>query len=246
LTVDTQHIDVMTQLGIQALHTQEKVKSEDIESQKRTAIAKCRRRIDAARNLYEDGDLSREEYLKRKEANEREIVHWEAQTAETEKIALELVLCLEAINRINELWEISDDEDKQGMARNLFSSITYNLDTQRIVDFRLKPWADRFVTLRTALYEDENTAFEGNKNPSNPVQGVGKGVVLTGYRHTGFSLPNSAQWLLSHCGILPQVRRNRNEIIRDRFASGEALTDLANEFEISPQRIFQIVHHRNR
>lgn len=181
LMVDTEQIEVMTRLGVQALTSQEKAQSEDIEAQKRASIAKCRRRIDAARNLYEDGDLSREEYLKRKETNEREITHWEAQTVETEKIALELTLCLEAINRINNLWEISDDEDKQGMARNLFTSITYDLDTQRIVDFKLKPWADRFITLRTALYEDETNEFEGNKNPSKEVQGVGKGVVLTGF-----------------------------------------------------------------
>jgi hypothetical protein len=42
------------------------------------------------------------------------------------------------------------------MARNLFSSITYNLDLQRIADFKLKPWADRFIMLRSALYQDEN------------------------------------------------------------------------------------------
>ncbi len=168
LTVDTEQIEVMTRLGLQALTTQEKAQSEDIEAQKRAAIAKCRRRIDAARNLYEDGDLSREEYLKRKETNEREIAHWEAQTVETEKIALELTLCLEAINRINKLWEISDDEDRQGMARNLFSSITFNLDTQRIVDFRLKAWADQFIVSRVALHIEENNTEDYNENLMTP------------------------------------------------------------------------------
>lgn len=32
------------------------------------------------RHLYEDGDLTREEYVKRKESNEREIAHWESRT----------------------------------------------------------------------------------------------------------------------------------------------------------------------
>ena len=77
---------------------------------KRKAIAKCRRRIEAARNLYLDGDLTREDYVKRKEQNEREIAHWEARTTETEKVALELTLCLEAIEKINQLWQISEDE----------------------------------------------------------------------------------------------------------------------------------------
>ena len=75
---------------------------------------------------------------------------------------------------------ISDDEDK-GIERNLFSSITYNLDTQRIVDFKLKPWADRFIMLRSALYQDETADIEGKQNPLNNVQGVGKGMTPTGF-----------------------------------------------------------------
>ncbi len=169
----------MTELGIQAAKARQAMAGVEVdpETEKLAAIAKCRRRLDAARHLYEDGDISREEYMKRKASNEREIAHWEARTTETEKIALELALCLEAVEKINQLWELSDDEDKQGMARNLFSYIIYDLDAQRIVDFRLKPWADRFVMLRAALYEDDS----GNKNPLNEVQGVGKRIAPTGF-----------------------------------------------------------------
>jgi Mor family transcriptional regulator len=39
---------------------------------------------------------------------------------------------------------------------------------------------------------------------------------------------------------------NRNHIIRQRFADGEGLSDLAREYGISPQRVYQIVHNRNR
>jgi hypothetical protein len=108
------------------------------------------------------------------ETNEREIAHWEARTTETEKVALELTLCLEAIDKINQLWDISEDEDKQGMARNLFSYVVYNMDTQRIVDFRLKPWADRFITLRAAFYDDNKDDVSGST--------MGKGVAPTGAR----------------------------------------------------------------
>jgi hypothetical protein len=31
---------------------------------------------------------------------------------------LEITLCLEAINKINQLWEISESEGQQGLARN--------------------------------------------------------------------------------------------------------------------------------
>src|SRR5690606_29060567 len=37
-----------------------------------------------------------------------------------------------------------------------FDEIVYDLDTQQIVDFRLKPWADQFIILRAALYETED------------------------------------------------------------------------------------------
>ena len=104
----------------------------------------------------------------------------EGSQAEFEKVALELALCVEAIDMINQLWAIGDDENRQGMARNLFSYIVYDLDTQRIVDFRLKPWADRFVTLRAALYSD----FEGKENLLKRFQEEGKGMTLTGFHPT--------------------------------------------------------------
>jgi len=88
------------------------------------------------------------------EQNEREMAHWQARTTETEKLGLELAMCAEALDKLARLWDISNDEDRQGLVRSLFTEIVYDLDTQRIVDFRLKPWADRFIVLRAALYED--------------------------------------------------------------------------------------------
>ena len=131
--------------------------------------------------MYEDGDITREEYVWRKEQNEREIAHWEARTTETERIALELTLCFEALDRIANEWANSDDGERQEMVRSLFTDIIYDLDVQRIVDFRLKPWADRWVTLRAALYEDMGSEVD-SKPPQEVIQGVGKGVTLTGLR----------------------------------------------------------------
>ena len=50
---------------------------------------------------------------------------------------------------------MSSGKDRQGMVQ-IFEYIEYDLDTHRITDFRLKPWADTFLVLRTALYETEN------------------------------------------------------------------------------------------
>ena len=43
----------------------------------------------------------------------------------------------------------------------LFEYVEYDLDTQRITGFRLKPWAEDFLILREALYEtEEGTEFK--------------------------------------------------------------------------------------
>jgi hypothetical protein len=43
-----------------------------------------------------------------------------------------------------------------------------------------------------------------------------------------------------------ETQLSRNELIRLRAAAGEALSDLARAFEISPQRVYQIVHFKSR
>jgi hypothetical protein len=174
LTVKPEAVDIMTELAIQADNGRfhEDV---DIDKQKEQAIARCKRRIDAAIHLYKDGDMGREEYLRIREANERQITHWENRTTETKRLAVELALCMEAVDKLSRLWEISDPEDRRGLAHSLFESIVYDLDAQQIVDFRLKPWADRFLTLRAGLYEVERQAGE-TENP--PYQEVGTPMPL--------------------------------------------------------------------
>jgi hypothetical protein len=179
LTVRPDSLPLMTELAIQI--DKMRTSSEptvDPEIEKQEAIALCKRRIDAAINLYSDGVLSREIYLRRIEQNNREIAYWESRTTESKKAALELAMCMEAVDKLAGLWDFGDTEDKQGMARSLFSYVVYNLDTRRIVDFRLKPWADRFLVLRAALYENDgdvdtkldapDVASAGLQDPSRP------------------------------------------------------------------------------
>ena len=171
LTLKSEAIDLMTELAIQA-NTGQFNQDADLEKQKEEAIALCKRRIDAAVHLYKDGEIDRPEYLRIREANEREIVHWESRTTETEQLARELALCLDAMDKMTRLWDISEPEDRRGLAHSLFDYIVYDLDAQRIVDFRLKPWADRYLTLRAGLYELE----AGGKEKNPPFQEVGTDV----------------------------------------------------------------------
>lgn len=155
LSVKPEALNLMTELAIQADKVAGRYDDVDLDAQKQEAIALCRKRIDAAVVLFGDGRIGAEEYRRRVDANEREIAHWEARTTETEKLALGLGMCIEAVDRVSRLWDRADDEDRQGLVRSLFDYLVYDLDSRRIVDFRLKPWADRFLTLRTTLYADD-------------------------------------------------------------------------------------------
>lgn len=158
--VKTESFDLLMQLASHLHPGQENEK--DLETQKQEAIALCRRRVQAAIDLYGDGRINREEYQRRVVFNEREIASWQAKTTDSEKLAIELSMCIQAIEVLNRTWEIVSDEDRQGMARHLFEYITYDLSTRQIVDFRLKPWADQFLTVRIGLYAEEKLQADGN------------------------------------------------------------------------------------
>jgi hypothetical protein len=174
LTIRADALGLMTELAIQADKLGKAEDADDLEARKREGIALCNRRTEATIHLYSDGVISREGYLRRVDQHKREIAYWEARTTETEKAALELAMCTDAIDKLARLWDTGDDEDKQGMARSLFSYLVYDLDARRIVDFRLKPWAERFLVLRSALYDNENggrlakAGTPGDTEPASP------------------------------------------------------------------------------
>lgn len=160
--------DALEYLAEMAVMVQPDLAGEDeqaeLERRKQEEIALCQRRIDAAVHLYGDGRISREEYLRRVDENERQIVHWQARTTEAERKAMELGMCMDAVNRIASVWDTADDENKQGMVQHLFSEIVFDLDTRRIVSYKLKPWADDFLMLRMELYYEEF----GDLEPGSP------------------------------------------------------------------------------
>lgn len=166
LEVNTDSFDLLLQLALKMNSgiTDDK----NLEQQKAEAITLCNRRIQAAVDLYGDGRISREEYLRRVEFNDREIASWQARTTESDKLALKLSMCMQAVETTKRLWEVGNDEDKQGMARQLFDYIVFDLDKQCITDFRLKAWADQFIVSRVALHIEENNAEDYNENLMTP------------------------------------------------------------------------------
>lgn len=245
LVVNPDKIDEMAKLAIEVDRTLFKTEG-DPEREKQEAIALCKRRIAAAVSLFGDGVIDREEYLRRKEKNERDIAYWQARTTESDKAALELSMCMDVVETMKRLWKITDDEDRQGMVRNLFSYIIYNLDTQRIIGFKLKPWADRFLALREALYEDEGVITEEDVM----TQITQRGLPHTGLKNQLRKNPHLAPLVvLEHIFTEPSpklAQQNaiiaRNQEILLRHAQGELGTDLAKEYGLSGQRISQIVY----
>lgn len=157
LELKSKAVSALVEMSIQSHHGASSAQSkEELEREKQAGINKCRRRIEAAKTVFLDGDMSREEYLKIKEKNEREIAHWETRTTEDEHAAAELQMVMNLANQIAELWDSSSPEDRQQMAAMFFDFIAYDLDERRIVDFRLKPWADNYLIARARLHEAEN------------------------------------------------------------------------------------------
>jgi hypothetical protein len=269
LTIKEEALEYMTEMAIRSQQGWTPSEDEvDLEQQRREAITLCQRKIDAAVHLYGDGRISREEYLRRVDANEREIAHWEARTTEVEQKALELAMCIEAVNRIAETWESASDEDKQGMAQHLFSEVVVDLDTRRIVSYKLKPWADDFLMLRMELYHEEFGDLEEGgagyqsaleKANSNTLLGCWNPVPHRGRDDTSVfeQLRYAARRLMLelYLGMLlpgkpvshhTPSKCERNEEIRLRHRRGESLSRLAEVFGLSEQRIWQIVNSRRK
>ena len=88
LVVRDDQIEALNQLSLRAAQMNPMGSEVELEAEKRTALARLQRQQEANRHLFEDGDLTREEYLRRREKYEREKAHWEARTSESEKLAL--------------------------------------------------------------------------------------------------------------------------------------------------------------
>lgn len=265
LTVNQEAIDLMTELAIQAENGGIPDDEAEFERQRDEAVALCHRRIEAAQHLYLDGEISREDYLVHKEQNEREIAHWQTRTTETQKIALELGMCLDIVNKLARLWDIADDEDRKGMAQDIFEEVVVNLDTRRIESFKLKPWIERFLVVRMEMYRDdypelaEEIEAELAENETPPAD-EGQGNHMP---HRGLEIPSFPKLLfamvfataISYYGqVLPQApisnstpaKCARNAEIRARYKQGESGTTLAEVFGISEQRVWQIVQGRRK
>ncbi|MFC1959914.1 recombinase family protein [Chloroflexota bacterium] len=266
LEVPPEWLDHMTELAIQSdlVHKPDKG-DKDPEKEKQQAIALCNRRIDAAVILFKEARIEYEEYRDIVERNERETAHWQARTTDMEKIALELGMCMDIISNMARMWDTASPEDRQGMAHNLFDYLTYDLDTRRITDFRLKPWADRFLILRARLYDGNpvmvpnddpgDDEFEGEEKENAGHQGLHTEVPHRGLWNRGFHRARCAMdygLRLVYWGrrvpespvtdsSVQQVERNT--LIRVAYTDGISVSELMRQHRISRSRVYQILQN---
>ncbi|MBK9745759.1 MAG: helix-turn-helix domain-containing protein [Chloroflexi bacterium] len=254
LEVHPDAIELMAELAVQTRFGGAQ-DNDDLQEQKKVAIAKHKRAIKNNFTLFQNGEIDSDEYYRQKDYHERQIAYWEAQTTDKQKIALELTTCVEMINRLKTFWEITDGEDRRLLAHSLFDEIVYDLDKRQIVDFTMKSWAEPFLVLRATLYFDalseemKNRFNSGLMASSNGLFHDPNGLS----RHKSLQLSRiikaahrCLQTVYPHpCTYeMRFATKQRNELIAQKYQHGQGLSDIAREFGISPQRIYQIIHDK--
>lgn len=164
LEVKPESLELMTEIARQG-EIGMRDSDQDFEKEQQEVIALCQRRIAATVVLFGDGHIDHLEYRRRVESNEREIQYWQNRSTEAKTLALQLTACMETLQQLIKLWQHGTGEDKQGLVRNFFDYLVYDLNTKRITDFRLKSWAEPFLILRATLHRQEikNTPSQSDR-----------------------------------------------------------------------------------
>jgi hypothetical protein len=190
------------------------------------ATAKIQRNLDAARHLYEEGAISREDSLLRKPTQKADLARGQNYMAEVRQPHVELMLCAEALNRLTGLWEGATDEGRQLLALGLFEAIVFDLDEQRTTDFKLKALAERLLVVRGMQLGGDGTALPPAGNDP--------------------SFEPAVIWALLEEIYLGQLTRSaairrRNEVAVRIVERGASKSEIGRVFGISPRRVGQVL-----
>jgi len=156
-------------------------------------------------------------------------------TSERERVEYELRVVVEMLIKLAAIWDTDDPEQRQSLIQILLTHVIYDLDTRRIVNFKLKPWVERFVELRL---ETEKTEKGAQIAPLflNPTSHPSLGILKRLYAR-----PAEPQPTIRRSPKKPTQPSEQNLQIFARYQAGETLTQLAMAYGVSYQRIHQIV-----
>ena len=72
----------------------------------------------------------------------------EAQTTDHTQAMVELTTYVELLWRVKGWWQDAEPEDRRMLAHTLLDELVYDLDARRIVDFKIRSWAEPILVLR--------------------------------------------------------------------------------------------------
>jgi hypothetical protein len=158
LSVSPSLMDMMKATCLE-LHGQEQSHSQtdDFEKRREHEIALWKKHIEDMRKCLMDprDPMGYEEFKRMRAQAERKIARLEAMISEPEELAIQLEECVDLINEPAHLWEMAEPPERQLLTDKVFEYVSYNLDQQRITDFRLKPAMDTLMVVRHTVDKRE-------------------------------------------------------------------------------------------
>jgi hypothetical protein len=211
-------------------------------------IAEWKQRMKNADTLFRRARLSESEWEQDVQECEHQIAMLEAKLSEETEIRTMLEITANRLANMQTNWYAATTADKQAFIHSLFSEIIYDLDTRRIVGFKMKPWAESFLQLRVGL--EEFYQQQTGENGSEPlyIAVLPEGYEPTSRDSVGLAVA-TVLWILygdepksekPASSMIPTKDHRNQEIVR-RYLAGERAADLAKEFGISIRHVNRLI-----
>ncbi|MCC6975232.1 MAG: recombinase family protein [Anaerolineae bacterium] len=112
-------------------------------------------------HLFKRGVIPQDEFDTEYDQHNREIARLQAQLGEPQQVQEMFRMTAQSIQSVGQNWEQTGPEERESFVRSLFDEVVYDLDTRRIISFKLKSWAEPFLQLRVTfeeLYRQQNAS----------------------------------------------------------------------------------------
>lgn len=147
-------------------------------------IAHWRQRARNADLLFAKARISEEEWRELIANAEHQIARLQAQIAQKNEAEIALKLSMEMVANLIQSWKQANDEMRRAFASSLFEYLVYDLDARRIVDFKLKPWAELLMQLKVTLGDDGDSSSQSGETERVlwcPRRNTKRTIFLIGY-----------------------------------------------------------------
>jgi hypothetical protein len=115
------------------------------EQKRHSKVVRLRRQVKELTELYQDMTISADQYRQARALLESRIIECETATLEPQKKVIEFEQIMDGLRNFVTVWTRATSEERISLARGLFEYIVYDLDLQKIVDWRLQHWAEQYL-----------------------------------------------------------------------------------------------------